>query len=190
MFCQNCGKELPEGAAFCPECGTKVAETVTETVTPETVETVSTAETITPAETVASAAAASTSTAAFDEENKAVKREETFKEKYFCFQGRLNRKPYILRSILLSIGSGIVAGILAVLLGDSLLSIMSCAAISVAAFFAALSLCVRRLHDLNRSGLLWLLSFIPVINFFLAIYVIFFKGTEGDNRYGPDPLAR
>ncbi len=182
MFCQNCGKELPEGAAFCPECGAKVTETVTETVTPETVETVSTAE------TVASAAAAST--AVFDEENKAVKREETFKEKYFCFQGRLNRKPYILRSILLSIGSGIVAGILAVLLGDSLLSIMSCAAISVAAFLSALSLCVRRLHDLNRTGLLWLLSFIPVINFFLAIYVIFFKGTEGDNRYGPDPLAR
>ncbi len=182
MFCQNCGKELPEGAAFCPECGAKVAETVT----PETVETVSTAE------TVASAAAAST--AVFDEENKAVKREETFKEKYFCFQGRLNRKPYILRSILLSIGSGIAAGILGVLLGvllgDSLLSYVGCAVISAAAFLSALSLCVRRLHDLNRSGLLWLLSFIPVINFFLAIYVIFFKGTEGDNRYGPDPLAR
>lgn len=23
MYCKNCGKELPNGAAFCPECGTK-----------------------------------------------------------------------------------------------------------------------------------------------------------------------
>ena len=24
MFCKNCGKEIKEGAAFCPECGAKV----------------------------------------------------------------------------------------------------------------------------------------------------------------------
>lgn len=25
MFCKNCGKELPGGVGFCPECGTKIA---------------------------------------------------------------------------------------------------------------------------------------------------------------------
>ncbi len=37
MFCQNCGKEIPDGVAFCPECGTKVEkapaqETVAEEI--------------------------------------------------------------------------------------------------------------------------------------------------------------
>ena len=26
MFCENCGKEIPEDAKFCPECGAKVSE--------------------------------------------------------------------------------------------------------------------------------------------------------------------
>ena len=25
MFCRKCGKELPEGAGFCPECGNRTA---------------------------------------------------------------------------------------------------------------------------------------------------------------------
>lgn len=30
MLCKNCGKEIGEGAAFCPECGTKVEKDKTE----------------------------------------------------------------------------------------------------------------------------------------------------------------
>lgn len=164
MFCQNCGKELPEGAGFCPECGSKITENVTVGLKTE-------------AKTVS------------EKESMAISKEETIREKYFNFQSRLNRKRYILRSIILSIVSGLLAGILAVLLGGSELSFVVCAAISIAGFVAELSLIVRRLHDLNHSGLFWLLSFIPLVNFFLAIYLIFFKGTDGENRYGPDPLA-
>ena len=48
---------------------------------------------------------------------------------------------------------------------------------------------IRRLHDLNKSGWFLLISLIPVINFFFGIYAGFFKGTEGPNDYGDDPLA-
>lgn len=188
MFCQNCGNELPEGAAFCPECGAKVAEIVT-TESETAVETAPPTMEAEKAESMASEVVVATA-AISQSAYQAIKKEETWKEKYFSFHGRLNRKHYILRSIVLNIGSGMLAGILAVLLGDAVLSFVGCAAISVAVFFSALSLCVRRLHDLNRSGFLFLLFFIPVINFFLAIYLIFFKGTEGENRYGSDPLAR
>ena len=49
MFCSNCGAEIPEGAQFCPSCGTKAAsEEVTETVA-EAVEEATVEETTTEA---------------------------------------------------------------------------------------------------------------------------------------------
>ena len=30
MFCFNCGKQIPDGSAFCPECGTKLTAPVTQ----------------------------------------------------------------------------------------------------------------------------------------------------------------
>lgn len=32
MFCKNCGKEMKNGSAFCPECGTKVEQDKTENI--------------------------------------------------------------------------------------------------------------------------------------------------------------
>ncbi len=45
----------------------------------------------------------------------------------------------------------------------------------------------RRLNDLNRSGWWQLLNLIPLINFLLAIYVIFSPETKGSNNFGPTP---
>lgn len=44
----------------------------------------------------------------------------------------------------------------------------------------------RRLHDLNASGWWQLITFIP-FGQLLMIAFIFFKGTEGPNKYGPPP---
>ena len=44
----------------------------------------------------------------------------------------------------------------------------------------------RRLHDLNASGWWQLITFIP-FGQMLMIAFIFFKGTEGVNRYGEPP---
>ena len=47
---------------------------------------------------------------------------------------------------------------------------------------------VRRLHDTNRSGWWLLLAIVPLAG--LALLVCFcLEGTDGDNDYGPDPLA-
>lgn len=54
---------------------------------------------------------------------------------------------------------------------------------------AAFGVSCRRLHDLNMSGWLLALNFVPLINyiasivFFVLLY--FIPGTEGDNQYGP-----
>ncbi|MBK31059.1 MAG: hypothetical protein CMF53_02460 [Legionellales bacterium] len=52
----------------------------------------------------------------------------------------------------------------------------------------AISVSVRRLHDVNKSGWWYWISLVPLIN----LIMIFFyaqKGTAGVNRFGPDPLG-
>jgi formylglycine-generating enzyme required for sulfatase activity/uncharacterized membrane protein YhaH (DUF805 family) len=46
---------------------------------------------------------------------------------------------------------------------------------------------IKRLHDLNKSGWLWLLGLIPLVNVFFGIYLLFSKGTEDSNDYGEPP---
>ena len=48
---------------------------------------------------------------------------------------------------------------------------------------------VRRLHDTNRSGWWVLFSLIPLVGTIGMTVMMCNKGTEGDNDYGPDPLA-
>ncbi len=46
---------------------------------------------------------------------------------------------------------------------------------------------IKRLHDLGKSGAWAFLYLIPLINFGLAIYLLFFDGEHADNEYGPSP---
>ena len=52
-----------------------------------------------------------------------------------------------------------------------------------------LALAVRRLHDKDRSGWWLLIWIIPLIGWIVLLYWYVTKGTEGSNRFGPDPLA-
>jgi len=51
-----------------------------------------------------------------------------------------------------------------------------------------ISVSVRRLHDLNRSGWWIWIGLIPLIGGIVLLVWDCTKGTEGDNAYGPDPL--
>ena len=47
---------------------------------------------------------------------------------------------------------------------------------------------VRRVHDTNASGWWVLLAFIPYAGNLIMLVWCCFKGTAGENRFGPDPL--
>ena len=49
-----------------------------------------------------------------------------------------------------------------------------------------IALGVRRLHDQDKSGWLYLLNFVPIANFYI-LFLMFMPGTVGPNQYGPDP---
>lgn len=103
-------------------------------------------------------------------------------QKYFSYTGRLNRLRYFLRIL--------VVMILASVLGTLLAQITPYLAypVSAIATVSAVMLGIRRCHDLNRSGWFYLLMFIPIIDFFVALYLLFAAETPGPNQYGADPL--
>ena len=51
-----------------------------------------------------------------------------------------------------------------------------------------LSVNVRRLHDIDKSGWFILIAFIPLAGAIILLIWHCARGTRGDNRYGPDPL--
>lgn len=53
----------------------------------------------------------------------------------------------------------------------------------------SLSVAVRRLHDIARSGWWILLGLIPLIGTIILLVWYASKGTEGPNRFGDDPLG-
>lgn len=49
---------------------------------------------------------------------------------------------------------------------------------------------IRRLHDQDKTGWLYLLNFIPYIGWLIVMVLMCLDGTRGPNQYGPDPKGR
>ena len=99
-------------------------------------------------------------------------------KKYAQFSGRASRKEYWLFR-LWNLPIMVVLGLInPALLGLYYLGIL----------LPLLAVGARRLHDTNRSGWWLLLSLVPFAG--IAVIVFFcLEGTDGDNDYGPSPLA-
>ena len=59
----------------------------------------------------------------------------------------------------------------------------------LATILPLLSVSVRRLHDLDRSGWWVLLDLVPLVGWIILLVWFCTKGTDGPNRFGPDRLA-
>jgi uncharacterized membrane protein YhaH (DUF805 family) len=107
---------------------------------------------------------------------------------YVGFSGRASRSEFwywILFTVLVSIVTSIID--LEVLSSSSISPFSSIW--SLVTFLPSLAMGVRRLHDTDRSGWWWLLSFIPLIGIIVLIVFWCSAGTRGPNRFGPDPLG-
>ena len=56
-------------------------------------------------------------------------------------------------------------------------------------FLPTLAGTVRRLHDTDHSGWMIFISWIPIVGPIIFIVFMCKRGTEGPNRFGPDPLG-
>lgn len=120
-------------------------------------------------------------------------RSEGIREMFLTYHGRLNRKPYILRGLLVGITSSILSNVMGVMAQSSSLALNL---VSLVLLVVVLALCVvsvmlmiRRWHDLGKSGWFSLLLLVPLVNFVVGLYLWVKKGDDGPNQYGEDPLA-
>ena len=101
----------------------------------------------------------------------------------FSFKGRRNRKSYILFVLAVAVLSAI-SNIIFIEIAPVLVLI-----IFIPLTIAQLAVTTQRLRDTDHTGWWVLLGFIPIINLILGLYLLFKKGTEGNNRFGSDPLV-
>lgn len=116
-------------------------------------------------------------------------------QKIFTTDGRLNRLAYLKITVGLTAASFllnvIISFVIILLTGNpesvliNIFSLLVTLPLTVGGIMAG----IRRLHDLNRSGWFMLATFVPVLNVVLMIYLLCFRGTDGYNQYGADPLA-
>ena len=108
----------------------------------------------------------------------------------FSTKGRVNRAWYLGHVLLDDL---VIAGMATVLLlaADLLTGLfwLPLVGVGVAGAWAAMAVTIKRLHDLDRPGWHVLFLLIPLYNIFFGLVLMCVKGTDGDNPYGPDPLA-
>ena len=56
-------------------------------------------------------------------------------------------------------------------------------------FLPALGAVVRRLHDVGKSGWMYLIILIPLIGIIWFLVLLVKDSQEGENKYGPNPKA-
>lgn len=110
-----------------------------------------------------------------------------YKNLLLSFEGRVGRQTYWM-CFLAFLGVCIVIGFVAAMLGGIGVIIELLALIPI--IWAGLAIQAKRWHDRDKSAWWILIGLIPVIGPIWAMVENgFLRGTEGDNRFGSDPLA-
>jgi uncharacterized membrane protein YhaH (DUF805 family) len=108
--------------------------------------------------------------------------------KFFSPGARINRLRYWAHSMLMTIPFYLVLGIgviLAVQVSGLFWGLAAVAYVGMIVY--GFILIIQRLHDLDKSGWLSLLVLVPFANLYIMVLLIFFKGTDGPNKYGVPP---
>jgi uncharacterized membrane protein YhaH (DUF805 family) len=110
-------------------------------------------------------------------------------KKYAVFTGRARRKEYwyfVLFNIIACIILGVidrVTGSFSREVGMGLLG----GIYSLAVLIPGIAVCVRRLHDTDRSAWWLLIALIPIIGAIVLLIFMVQDSKPGENRFGPNP---
>jgi uncharacterized membrane protein YhaH (DUF805 family) len=113
--------------------------------------------------------------------------------KYASFSGRARRAEYWWFSLFVGLAVIALTAVDYMLIGGDRLEDYGIGPLgglfSLALILPGLGVTVRRLHDRDKSGWWLLFGLIPLIGGLVLFIQYVQRGTDGDNRFGPDPLA-
>lgn len=135
-----------------------------------------------------------------------------WKNLYLSLDGRINRKPFWLGLLVMVIVTWVLEFVLFAIFGVNMMPNVDPNADPAAAaeaasammgkmmvplgilwliiIWPAICLYAKRWHDRDKSGWWTLIGLVPVIGgIWMLVELGFLRGTEGPNRFGPDPLA-
>ena len=108
-----------------------------------------------------------------------------FFTKYATFKGRTSRKNFwfaVLGIFVISFLLGIVGGILSSILNNQNVTTILTAIWELAIIIPSIAMGVRRLHDINKSGWWYLISFVPFVgSIILLVFYCLPAVNEGNN---------
>ncbi|MDH5556011.1 MAG: DUF805 domain-containing protein [Alphaproteobacteria bacterium] len=105
---------------------------------------------------------------------------------WFSFEGRIGRQTYWLKYFLPWLAINIVAAVIDGMTGGLVAGLL----VGLVGIWVGIAAGAKRCHDRDRTGWFQLIVLIPIIGaIWLLIELGFLKGSEGENRFGPDPLA-
>lgn len=191
-YCSNCGNQLNENSAFCPNCGAKVVDQQSNNNSQQGYNQQSYSG-------QTGYSQQSYNQQSYGQYNNGMNGYQPaaptlslfdyFKkcfQHYADFNGRARRREYwgfVLFYCIFYLAAYIVALIIDNILGLPIFS----ALISLAALGAivpALAVLVRRLHDIGKSGWWYFISFIPFIGSIWLLVLLCTEGTRDHNMYG------
>lgn len=127
------------------------------------------------------------------------------------FEGRTNRKPFWLSILVFLIVTWVLEFILFSVFGAGAMHIdpnatpeataaaaqqamsgimLPLGILVLITLWPTLAIYTKRWHDRDKSGWWSLILFVPIIgSIWMLVECGFLRGTEGTNRFGPDPLA-
>ena len=123
-------------------------------------------------------------------------------KKYVQFSGRAPRKEYWMYILIYMIGIFILSFLDGALFGYTSETVTTGQSVSASInlnspifsgifalihFLPGLSVAVRRMHDIGRSGWWILIGLIPLIGIFFMIYWLAKRSEAGTNRFGDNP---
>lgn len=106
-------------------------------------------------------------------------------KQYADFNGRARRKEYWMFALISSLISWAIQ-IIGLVLKIEILTYLPII-YTLAVLIPSLAVAVRRLHDIDKSGWMICIVFIPLIGAIWLIVLLCKEGTQGQNKYGADP---
>ena len=117
---------------------------------------------------------------------------ENYFRNYTNSNGRARRKEYwypVLFIFLINLVINALGGIFGAMDIDILVTMCNVLSgiFGLATLLPSIMVAIRRMHDIGKSGWWVLISLVPCVGMFIALYFCCLDSQPGDNQYGPNP---